>query len=627
MSINFNPNNRASLNPALRWLWDLLSLYSSEEIIVPNDYYTQIAEIKKVLNSDVSGLVNSMLDFAINCSSVDYAIETSNTNLTKTLNDWIKSINSELVGKIPVGIKPLAREYFRERWKASSFLVLRTTWDKVDGFILPTRMWFVDGENIDVRDANEDNRIIGEEVYRLKISRNRTKPLPATANELIFVQKPFDSWSSLYPTPYLIQRGLYKNLKILELINKKGERIVGKALEYMLLLKKGTEQTAMSNNPDFIYSEEDLNKVRDNFKSFLELNKTTAGTPTHVTNFDTEIEHLIPDYSKAINEALYSPIEKRILAGLGLIDIADAVSASRRDSILNPKPFIGEINRGISDFKQLINDIVQVIVDKNTGGHRKYFTSDIHIYSSPVKDFIDNDIKNHVRSMYDRGVISKQTYTDLCGNNIYFNLEVQLRKNETKENLDEVMYAPIIQNTENKPADLTPFKKVVPVIPVAKPTKIPPPTDNVPTDKQGIEKKNYKGTLSISLVKCKKCGGEFDLEKTPEKSMGVTECPHCLQPLIDEDIEFIKDLIQSYEMEPYSGIDKEFLEALEEFAEVYEDAPYYTNKDLPPAVKKYPSGAQTAFRKAWMNAFKYYKDEQTAFRVAWSVLKKYLSKK
>jgi cation transport regulator len=76
--------------------------------------------------------------------------------------------------------------------------------------------------------------------------------------------------------------------------------------------------------------------------------------------------------------------------------------------------------------------------------------------------------------------------------------------------------------------------------------------------------------------------------------------------------------------EPYERTDTEFLEALEEFAKVYEEAPYKTNKDLPPAIQKYPGGAQKAFREAFNNALEHYKNETTAFKVAWAVLKRYL---
>ena len=65
----------------------------------------------------------------------------------------------------------------------------------------------------------------------------------------------------------------------------------------------------------------------------------------------------------------------------------------------------------------------------------------------------------------------------------------------------------------------------------------------------------------------------------------------------------------------------------ESMAKEFEEAPWKQNSELPPAVKKHPSGAQTAFRKAFNNALQHYKDETTAFKVAWSVLQKHTKNK
>jgi len=481
MSNNFNTNNRANLNPLLKWLWDLLSFFSAEEISIPADFHSQVNELQLLLRSDTSGIINSLLDFAIDSALVDYSIETENKNLNDKLNKWIYSINSDLRGYIPTGLESLAREYFRERWKGSSLLVLRTQWETVDGVNLPTKLWFVDGLNISVEDKS-DTRIIGNETYSIIVDKNKTRKLPATKDELIFVQKPFSPWSSIYPIPFLIQRGIYKNLKSLELINKKGERIVSKALEYMLLMKKGTENLALKGSPEYTYSEDDLRKVKDNFSNFLSNNRVEGGTPTHVTNFDTSIEHIIPDYSKAIKQELYSPIEKRILAGLGLIEIIEGTASSRKESILNPRPFISEVERGIADFKMLLNDVLQTIVEKNSSSHPKYFNYDIKIYSTPVKAFTTEDVRNHLRSMYDRGVISKQTYIEVCGDSLYFNIEVQRREKENKDKIDEILYPPVINNQEGQGLIDIRNKKIDKV-----------PAEKIPTDRKGPEAKNFKG--------------------------------------------------------------------------------------------------------------------------------------
>lgn len=565
-------SDRGKLNPLLKWLWDLLSLFAGEEISIPSDFHSRVVEIKKTMLSDLSGMVSSVLDFAIDCALVDYTVETDNANLTKKLNDWMKNINEELRGKVPTGIKALAKEYFRERWKGSSLLLLRTTWEEVDGFWLPTKLWFIDGGNIIINDANE-SRVIGEEDYYIIVDRenNKSIKLPYLEEEQIFVQKPYTSWSELYPVPFLLQRGIWRNLKIFELINKKGEKILAKALEYLFAIKKGTENLALKGNPDFTYSKDDLKQVKEDFNTMVTNSKSTAGIPTYATNFDTEFEHLIPDYSKAIKQELYSPIEKRILAGLGLVEIVEGVASTRREGILNPKPFIAEVRQGIADFEALLNDVLQTIIERNSTSHRKYVAADIKIYSSPVKQFIDGTIRDHLRSMYDRGCLSKQTYIEVVGEDIEFEIEVQRRKDEYVDGVEDLLYPPVIQNQEN-----TPDVRDVPGKPSLPRNVEKLPKDKIPVKKQGPEKKDFKGNAELP--------------------------------------------------EPYVGTDDEFMQSLVEFAEVYEEGPYAKNKDLPDAVKKYPAGAQTAFRDSFNNALEHYKDETTAFKVAWTVLKAWMKK-
>jgi len=562
-------NKIPGMNPLLTWIEDIVTFYSKDEIKIPADYRTQCIDIKKILRDDVSGLVNSVLDFAIEGAVNDYTIETDNQELNDVLNEWARNINSSLLGKIPTGVEELAKEYFRERWKGSSVLLLRTLWETKDGWTLPTKMWFVKGEDIllkvgdkdvsnyDINAINPDNTLdsisLDDITYELRLNKDSTIPLPENKkNEVIFLQKPYASWASLNPTPFLIQRGIYRNLLMLSLLEKKGEQIVAKALEYLLLLKKGTEGLVKEN---ITYSEDDLKKVKSDFQEFIQDKNSNHGISTYVSNFDTAIEHSIPEYSKILKMELYTPIERRILFGLGLVDIVQGASSTRRESTLNPRPFISMVNQGIKDYKKLLLDIIQEIKNRNPD-HKKYIAKNIRISTPPVKAFMTDDFKVMLRSLYDRGLISKQTFTELAGE-VTFQIEVDRRKKEEK--ITKVMYPPIIQNLEQ----------------YAEVKNSPDNKEKIPEDKKGIEKKNFTKSS------------------------------------IDE-------------IEPYEGTEQEFVEAIAEAQLVFEQAPYSKNTDLPPAVKKYPSGAQTAFRKAFNNALEHYKDETTAFKVAWVVLKNYM---
>jgi len=469
------------MNPLLQYVNDLLSFFQAKTIFTPNTYRDKVLVVKNTLREDISGIVNTVLDFAIECAWVNYQVDCSNENLETQLNLWLKNINESYRGKIPTGLEALAKEYFRERWKGSSHLLLRTFWekDKKSGLELPMTMFFVDGEDIDCRGPeNADAVILGEEKYALRVSSNPEDnlPLPQSKNEVIFVQKPFESWGTYEPVPWLIRKGVWKNMKLMELLSDKGEFIVGRALEYLLLIKKGSERLALDGN--VTYSADDLAKVTDDLKAVVERKKSEDGAPTYATQFDTTLEHMIPDYSKILNEGIFAPIEKKILAGLGLVDIVQGVSSTRREAVLNPKPLQGEIRQGIKDFKALLVDVIKEIIARNDTSHKKWMNEEIDISSTPIASFLDDPARQILRSLYDRGLISKRTASEVLGE-VDYDIERQRRKAEEVNDM-ETMYPPVVQNVEGQPSD---FLDSI---------NVSPDSTNVPADKQGPEKKNYK---------------------------------------------------------------------------------------------------------------------------------------
>lgn len=484
------PNNTSKsriirgLTPSLTWLSDLLAFFSVEAIKIPSDYRDKVIVSKEALEEDVSGLVNTMLDFAIKCSLTSFRIESDNANLSEILNNWLDNINEELRGKSPTGLKALHKEYGRERWKGSSNILLRTFWEKKDDLILPTTLFFVNGE--DIKSAYKDPKVVrlGDLVYSIRVDDDPKKDitLPTDENELIFVQQPYDSWGVREPTPFLIRRGLYRNMKFIELVSSKGETVVNSALEYLMAIKKGTERMTLEGRGELTYSEADLTKVKENLDKIVRERKSEGGLPSYVTNFDTAIEHIIPEYEKILSDTLYSPIERKILAGLGLVDIVEGTASTRRESILNPKPFVAEVEQNIEDFAAILKDIVEIIKDKNDNSHRKWMNAKIKVSYAPVKDFMTNDVKTLLRSLYDRGRISSRTFVEVVGD-LDYDLEVLRRKEEKKKGEEKVMYPPVVTNQEQYP-DGNP----------ATPSS-PNPTKNeekLPDRNNPVEKKNFK---------------------------------------------------------------------------------------------------------------------------------------
>ena len=96
-----------------------------KKVVVPADFHDKTDAIKEMLKDDVSGLVDSLTDFAVDTASVDFNIETDNDEFNKILHTWLEEINIDYDGKIPSGLKALSKEYFKERWKGASFPVLK----------------------------------------------------------------------------------------------------------------------------------------------------------------------------------------------------------------------------------------------------------------------------------------------------------------------------------------------------------------------------------------------------------------------------------------------------------------------------------------------------------------------
>ena len=472
------------MNPLLSYINDLLSFFSVKPIVTPTQYRDKVLQVKQILREDFSGLVNTVLDFAINSASLSYRVDSSNENLEKELNDWIDNINSEYRGKIPTGLESLAKEYFRERWKGSSHILLRTIWANRSGLNLPIAMWFVDGEDIIVKNEDTKALVIGEEKYYLRVSDNPDEDvsLPNTKEEKIYVQRPFDAWGIFEPTPWLIRKGIWHNMKAMELMINKAEFIVAKALEYLLLIKKGSERLTIDGNVS--YSQEDYQKISDEFKTLIDRKKSEEGLPTYTTGFDTQFEQFIPDYQKVMSEALYAPIEKKLLAGLGLIDIIQGTASTRKESILNPRPLVSEVNQGIKDFKLLLKDIIKDIVERNKTSRRKWMSEDVDIATMPVSDFLTNESKTLMRSMYDRGLLSKRTATEVLGE-VDYDVEVQRRITEEENEDDDTMYPPVVTNMEQypDPGEGNPIP--------GQPGVNAPEAEDLTPDKKGPEAKNY----------------------------------------------------------------------------------------------------------------------------------------
>ena len=304
-----------------------------KKIIVPTIYQERVKAVKTMLEDDMSGLVDSLTDFAVDSASVNFTVETDNEKVTQILKKWLEKVNAGYNGQIPRGIDALAEEYFKERWKSSSFPILKITkWENIDGLSVPTKMFFVDGESVRAEDKEKDDTTKTLFSYNYYLGSGKNDPL----DKGVIITKPYGRWFDKYPNPYLIKRGVYHNWKIIQSLKNKQTEILDQIIPYLFLVKKGSEALDLQDKG---YTQEDLKSVKNDLeklvKTIREL-QTGQTTPTRVTNWDEELKHLIPDLEVIFKRELFAVAEREILSGLGFIDVVEATSTSRRESVLNP---------------------------------------------------------------------------------------------------------------------------------------------------------------------------------------------------------------------------------------------------------------------------------------------------
>ena len=171
---------------------------------------------------------------------------------------------------------------------------------------------------------------------------------------------------------------------------------------------------------------------------------------------------------------------------------------------------VAEIESGMKDFAALIEDILKDVKKKNENKHPKYFRNVLmKVWTPPVlKEFLTKDLLDHIRSAYDRGDISKETYATIF--DIDFDVEVNRRMKEVEKGIDDLMFPHPTQNTEGTDTE-----------------ENPPSDDTIPEDKKNApEKKNYKSNQLKAIQKIK------EYEEAPYKA--IKDLPKTVKKLPKE---------------------------------------------------------------------------------------------
>jgi cation transport regulator ChaB len=471
-------------------IYNLLISLMYRKILVSGDFHEQSNLVSQMLKLDSTGMVKSLTNFQVECATSDIRVDTDNNTLNETFENWLENINSEFRGQgVEVGIRGLLKEYLKERWQGSSFPVLKITkWGKIDGIHFPISMSFIDGGSVFAeKKSNEDSVDLLD--YNYYVGKNKKEQITGKA---YFLYKPFGRIFDKYPEPYLIGNGVYKNWKLIDMIKDKEFELIDRVIPYMLLILKGSEALTQQN---ITYDAPALEGVKEKFQEVMtklnnlqiDLNGKQNTTPIRVANWDEEIKHLIPDLESMFKTVLFQQAERNILAGLGFIDIAEATSNSRSQSVLNPKPFIKECNSGLSDFANVVlKDLIALIKEKNPD-NIKYKAKKWVVCYNPITEFMGDNFLTLIRSLSDRGIVSNETADYICSQGT-INYEIQKRQRirEVMDGDEFTMLPKLIQNSEDKSLDFQGDKNKTP----EQKTQ-----ENIPEDKKGIEAKNFNQSM------------------------------------------------------------------------------------------------------------------------------------
>lgn len=439
------------------------------DLTPPSNYENKVAECKKILDNDVSGLVSSIIEFIEDAiSDVKFTIETDSSELTKILNLWLSKINDSNRKFMATGIKAFIKQYVREHF-TSSLVATKYNFEVFNKFRMPTKLWVLNSEKIKCS-TNDDNLTFG---YTYK-----NKPI----GQKVLIRREGRLYDN-YPVPYLIRRGVWANYKLKKSIKDKSAQTLEQLLWYLFMLKKGNPNNPNYKTPNYTQMGADLKQILQSAKNSI---ATDSKIPAYMTSQDTEAEHVLPDLSKIFTRVIYEEIDRDILSGMGMIDIVEGVGSTRRDSILNPKPLMQKTISMLIDVEYLIYELIKEIVDNNKNIHRNYFNNlkSIKLIRTPIKAFWSQEFKEMVRSYSDRGLLSLRTSLDSLG--FDFETELRRREEEAKNGYDMALYPRVIINREGVGIDL-----------VGEDYEEEETKDE---DKKGIEKLNY--TLA-------------DLEKAP----------------------------------------------------------------------------------------------------------------
>jgi hypothetical protein len=410
------------------------------KIQVAKDFHKQMIQINELLENDYTGIVSTILEFMITTGSVPMNFVTNNQNLSDKLNDWANhKLNAKISKDIPKGLKAFSSQYLRERYK-SSFIVVNIIWEKVNGLTLPGKMWLSDGSVVTVDGSADD---LTKKKYFIGDTELKDKEKTS-----LIIRKPFNSWYDDYPTPYLVKKGVLYNSLLKKSLIQSQASVVEEMIPYILALRAGDATLMAKNAMGDI--EKELGNVKESLKESKRNKKYGADSGDMILKgrYDLQVEHLIPDLTKLFNESVIKPINNDLLCGLGLVEL-QGFSSDRQEAILNPKVMVEEILSGVSDFKALMEEITDLIIEKNTELHPKSMGQDIRVIPGVVKAFLTDNMRKLIKDHVNTGILSIEDAFEGLPQGLDFEISKKRRQQEAEKGDERLFFPRVIMNVDN----------------------------------------------------------------------------------------------------------------------------------------------------------------------------------
>lgn len=442
-------------------------------IKVPLDFHKRMVKINELLENDYTGIVATILEFMIATGSVPMNFITDNQNLTDTLNDWSENkLNSNISKDIPRGLKSLTSQYLRERW-TSSFIVLNIAWEKINDLLLPGKMWLSDGSVILV-DGSSDN-LSGKSYYL----GEEGKEITEGKNTSVLIRKPFNSWYDDYPTPYLVKKGVLHNALLKKSLIEKQSDVIEEMIPYILALRAGDATLVAKNAMGDI--ENQLTAVKEGLKKAKRDKKyqQDSGDTILKGRYDLQVDHVIPDLTKLFNESIVKPVNNNLFCGLGLVEL-QGFSSDRQEAILNPKVMVEEILNGVMGAKELYDEVINLIIEKNSSLHPKHMGQDIRIVPGVVKAFLTDNMRKLIKDHVNTGILSIEDAFEALPQGYDFEISKKRRQQEVKNGDEDLFFPRVILNQDSNSRNDTSDPRL------PTPNEIPKKKKNVKADEEEI---------------------------------------------------------------------------------------------------------------------------------------------